>query len=416
MIQASSALNVAVTGTGCVSAAGFTPGQYWQALVSHRAGCVPVPSWLFKTTLPYPVFVTGEEPLGPGERHLLEESGMDIGRLSRTTRLAAKASISALEEAGISMDHLRGVRLGIFLGTTVGCTFNDDHYYLEWSRGERPPLDPVAAYLESNLSWALHCLLGTRGPALVVTNACSSGTDAIGMACKWLRQDRCDIALAGGADELSRIAYNGFSALMLTSEAPCRPFDPDRTGLNLGEGAGIMLLEPMERALRRDAGIQGRILGYGSASDAYHPTAPHPRGEGLKTAFEQALEQAGIDKSDLAYVNCHGTGTRANDLAEARFLLDYFGTHGPPCVSTKGVTGHTLGAAGGVEAIFTLMALRKGETPGTTGCALGDPGLEEAKRPNILPQEEDARLNGTVGASQSLAFGGTNAVLIMEAL
>jgi len=257
-------------------------------------------------------------------------------------------------------------------------------------------------------------VLGVRGPALVVTNACASGTDAIGIAKGWVESGRCDLAIAGGGDDMSRIAYNGFASLMLADTKPCRPFDVSRQGLNLGEGAGIMILEKDAVVRKRGALPLGWVHGYGTASDAWHPTAPHPQGRGLQQAFIHALKngEQPIDKSDIALINAHGTGTPSNDFAEtAAIAAVYEGSQLPPFVSTKGITGHTLGAAGGLEAVFTLMALRDGTTRGSCRCETPDPGFLCCP----VLENEQISLSGRIGISQSLAFGGGNSCLVLEA-
>ncbi|MEN8143247.1 MAG: beta-ketoacyl synthase N-terminal-like domain-containing protein, partial [Thermodesulfobacteriota bacterium] len=302
--------------------------------------------------------------------------------------------------------------VGIAMGTTVGCTFHNEEYYSAWRAGLNPDLEPVQFYLGGNVSSALHRILKTKGPSAVVTNACASGTDSIGVARNWLHTGQCDLAIAGGADELSRVAYNGFASLMLADTVPCRPFNSDRQGLNLGEGAGVMLLEREVDARDRQVEVIGWVRGYGCAADAWHPTAPHPEGRGLKAALRQALRDAGDMEGLPALINAHGTGTKANDQAETSALADIFSEVGKlQVVSTKGITGHTLGAAGGIEAVLTMKALRGGSTVGTVGCL--DPDPDFALRP--LSQGEKAQLVGCWGISQSLAFGGGNSVLVLEA-
>jgi 3-oxoacyl-(acyl-carrier-protein) synthase len=270
----------------------------------------------------------------------------------------------------------------------------------------------VQYYLAGNVASALHRILGTSGPSAVITNACASGTDAIGVACNWLTSGQCDLAIAGGADELSRVAYNGFASLMLADKEPCRPFSRERRGLNLGEGAGIVVLEREDKRAARSGQPLGWVRGYGCAADAWHPTAPHPAGRGLKAALRQALRDCGDRQLFPALINAHGTGTKANDLAETAALAEIFPENVElVVVSTKGLTGHTLGAAGGIEAICTLLALRAGRTPGTVGCL--DPDPELSLRP--LTQTENRQLCGRWGISQSLAFGGSNSALVLEA-
>ena len=272
-------LHAAITGTGCVSALGM--GQYtlWENLQRGRVSCGPVPEWLFPTELPYPVFTAPPEPLSGAGRDLLKDILPDLpaDSVSRTLLLAISAVAEAIGKADLSISYLRKTRVGIALGTTVGSTFNNEAYYLAWRQGLHPNPGPVHNYLGGNLASALHGILGTRGPSAVITNACASGTDAIGLARGWIAHGQCELAIAGGADELSRIAYNGFVSLQLTDSSPCKPFDQKRNGLNLGEGAGIVIIESQDRALRRGACPIGWARGYGSASDAWHPTESVPQ-------------------------------------------------------------------------------------------------------------------------------------------
>lgn len=414
MTEQTSGVRVAVTGLGSICAAGQDVRELALSLAQRQVRSGPVPSWLFPTVLHYPVFAGPCDSLTSCARALLKQAVPDFQpeTVSRTVLLAVSAVAEGLDQAGMDLATLRRHRVGIALGTTVGCTFHNEEYYKAWRQGLNPDLGPVRYFLGANLAAALHTILGTAGPAAVVTNACASGTDAIGLARDWIAGGQCDIAIAGGADELSRVAYNGFVSLMLSDTEPCRPFSVDRQGLNLGEGAGVLILESVEQVSRRQGASLGWVRGYGSASDAWHPTAPHPEGRGLKNAYAIALADAGVDPSAICLVNAHGTGTKANDLAETSALKEFLPTLAQtPVVSTKGLTGHTLGAAGGIEAVLTLLALGAGETPGTVGCREPDPAFPV--RP--LCEQEERSLAGRLGISQSLAFGGGNAVLVLEA-
>ena len=404
---------VAITGLGAIAAGGSDAAELWRNLAAGVVRCGPVPEYLFKTILNYPVFAAPQDCLSDKARALLAETCPDFRAesVSRTILLALTAAAEALHQAGITAADLHKLRVGIAIGTTVGCTFHNEDYYIAWRDHLAPDLAPVHYYLGGNVAAALHRLFGTSGPSAVVTNACASGTDAIGIGRNWLAAGQCDLVIAGGADELSRVAYNGFASLMLADTVPCRPFSRDRQGLNLGEGAGVLVMERQEGAAARGGKILGLVRGYGSAADAHHPTAPHPEGRGLKTALAQALREAGPEQ--IVLVNAHGTGTKANDQAETNALAAALpGATKAAIVSTKGFTGHTLGAAGGLEAIFTLLALRDGFTPGTVGCAELDPVFAVSP----LRQREGRRLAGRLGISQSLAFGGGNSVLVLEAV
>lgn len=405
--------SAAVTGMGGICAAGNDTSSMWENFVAAKVHCVQPPAWLFKTILNYPVFAGPQESVTSAAKELVEEAFPEFSKemFSRTILLALSAAAEALKQAGLTIAELRGKRVGIALGTTVGCTFHNEEYYSAWRQNLAPDLAPVRYFLDGNIAAALHRILGTQGPSAVVTNACASSTDAIGLAKDWILGGQCDIAIAGGADELSRVAYNGFVSLMLSETKPCRPFNEDRQGLNLGEGAGVVVLEPAEVVMRQDKTPLGWIRGYGSASDAWHPTAPHPEGRGLKSAFKIAVADAGIDPADICLVNAHGTGTKANDIAETSALAETLPAGDVAIHSTKGVTGHTLGAAGGIEAIFTLLALIEGKTPGTVGCLSPDPAFPIKP----MTQNESRKLRTRIGISQSLAFGGGNGVLVMEA-
>jgi 3-oxoacyl-(acyl-carrier-protein) synthase len=239
-----------------------------------------------------------------------------------------------------------------------------------------------------------------------VVNACSSGADAIGAALSWLRAGECDLAIAGGGDELSRVALSGFGSLGVVSPALCAPFDRDRQGLNLGEGAGVLILERASSARRRNRASRLFLAGYGAACDAYHLTAPRPDGTGLEAAIRRALDEARIGPEPVGFVNAHGTATRDNDKVEGAVLARVFGPD-VPVVATKGFTGHTLGAAGGLEAAFTAAGLRDGWIPASPGFANRDAEIP------LAPVRERTALAVGYALSTNLAFGGNNAALIL---
>ncbi len=395
-----------ITGLGCICSAGHDTHSVWHSLCHRTVNCQQTSDPLFTPGWSAPLFSVEDAWL---ERPLPLFT-LTSPPANRTIHLTLQAIHEALTEAGLTLEILRTLRVGISLGTTVGCSFNNETYYADWRKGNNPDQAPVRHYLEANLAESIQRILGVHGPRAVITNACASGTDAIGLAKIWLEQDVCDMVLAGGADEISRLAYHGFSSLMLFSKTPCRPFDQQRDGLNLGEGAGILVLEKEAVARQRNALVLATVQGYGAAGDAYHPTAPHPEGRGLQQAIRQAMADAGIATDDIALINAHGTGTRANDQAEAIALYSLgFHAANPAIISTKGITGHTLGAAGAIEAILTILALNHGWTTGSIGCTTPDPQLPIT----VLPEGAQRTLTGPLGLSQSLAFGGSNAALIL---
>jgi 3-oxoacyl-[acyl-carrier-protein] synthase-1/3-oxoacyl-[acyl-carrier-protein] synthase II len=298
-------------------------------------------------------------------------------------------------------------RLGIFLGTTSGCTFNDEDFFMQFRAGGEPDIAPFGQYLDNDVARVVADYVGARGPVVTVANACASGTDAIGCGAAWLRSGVCDLVVAGGADELCRFPYLGFISLQNTSPERCRPFDLHRKGLNLGEGAAIVILEREEDARRRGARILARLSGYASASDAYHPTSPHPEGRGLRKAMHLALRAAGLEATEIAFVNAHGTGTAENDRVEGRVLADLL-SPSLRIFSTKGYTGHATGAAGAVEAVLTIRNLLDQRVPRSGGFQTADPECA------VVPTTETRDVRCRAAISNSLAFGGTNSVLVFR--
>jgi 3-oxoacyl-(acyl-carrier-protein) synthase len=295
----------------------------------------------------------------------------------------------------------------VCVGTTVASQLNNIPFYAAYRRNANPPLDAVFDYLSANLADAIGKLGNFTGPRMTIVNACSSGTDALGVAAAWIRAGLCDMAIAGGADELNRVALAGFWSLGVTSTQPCAPFDRDRSGLNLGEGAGLLILESDERVRARGYSPAFELAGFGAACDAHHLTAPHPEGRGLEAAIRLALAQAGTSADEIAFVNAHGTATPENDRAEGKVLARIFGPN-VKFLSTKGYTGHTLGAAGGLEAVFTIFALRDRVLPPSVGF------VHQPDDIPIAPVREWTEVDGEYGLSTSLAFGGNNSAVIIR--
>lgn len=390
-----SSVPVAVTGLGCLSGAGMTLAENMTNLFGGNR--YPGPPVRFSTDHPvaYPVLELRDEFQLP----------LDDGQLiyARTSQLALAAAREALTDAGLDESSLRGKRVGVCIGTTVGCALNCDDFYRDYKAGKTPGMMIIERYLRSNPAAVIARQLKLDGPTQTVVNACSSGTDAVGLAAAWLRAGVCDIVISGGADELSRVTYAGFSSLMITDTEPCKPFDLKRKGLNLGEGAGILILARGAEVEKSRA--RGYVLGYGAACDAHHLTAPRPDGAGLKQALAEALAAAAVSAAQISFVNAHGTGTPDNDRVEGRVLNEIL--PGVPFISTKGYTGHTLGAAGAIEAVFTLACLARGEVPASIGFAEQDPEIP------ATPVRVNTPIDGNLALSQSLAFGGNNAVLIL---
>lgn len=384
--------DIAITGMGAISACGNNILETLQSFSCGARNGGPVT--LFKTELNYPVFQVKNFPS-------TESNTM------RSLSLAIAAAKEAITEAGF-IHGFGNLRLGICLGTTVASQLNDTNFYQQYRTGEVTPMNSVDRFLKSNLAQALGQFLKIRtNLCTTIVNACSSGTDAIGVGLSWLRNDYCDLVIAGGADELNRVPLDGFGALSVVSKSLCAPFDRNRAGLNLGEGAGIIILEKSAVALKQGKTPVLFLKGYGLAADAYHLTAPRPDGSGLEQALGQALKEAGIYPKDVAFVNAHGTATKDNDLVEGKVLARVFGQK-IKFLSTKGFTGHTLGAAGGLEAIFTCLGLRDGWIPASLGFLNLDPEI------GIAPINQKTQINSNYAISTSLAFGGNNSALVIS--
>jgi 3-oxoacyl-[acyl-carrier-protein] synthase II len=387
---------VAITGMGCLCAPGSTLGQCLLSLFQGTRN--PTPPRRFSSSHPvsYPVFQIDDDL-----EWVKIKGAPDI---LRTSKLALAATLEALENAGLSREILRTKRVGVCLGTSMGSAMNSELFHFQYRKGGHPDLAPITRFLRSNPVDVLAREFQLTGPCQTVVNACSSGTDSIGIGALWIQAGLCDLVLVGGADELCQVTYNGFISLMITDDSPCKPFDLERKGLNLGEGAAVMVLETEVSRQARGKEARAFIRGYGASCDAYHPTAPHPQGRGLRRAIEEAMQVSRIPAEDLGFINAHGTGTKDNDRVESQVLNDLL--PGIPFLSTKGYTGHTLAAAGAIEAVFTVACLEEGRIPKSAGFKTPDTELM------AFPTGSDCRIQGTAALSESLAFGGHNAALV----
>ena len=380
---------VAITGLGCLCAAGNDLDE-----VLARLDAAPLPPALpegFAYEPRHPVFSVSLPTPGKSAQ-------------ARTLILAREAARQALEQSGLG----ESVPQAVIAGTSVGASPDLLPLYRDWKEGLRPDPAVLDGYLHSFTAEALAKEVGIAGPAWTVTNACTSGADAVGLAWELIRGGLADCVLAGGADALSEMTYWGFCSLQLCSEGPCRPFDKNRAGLNLGEGAAFMVLESAEHARKRRAIPLGYILGYGSAADAHHPTAPHPKASGLGRAMAMALRPSGLGVSGtagVAFVSAHATATPVNDVVEGAFAASLSGK--PIVYGLKGAIGHCLGAAGAIEAVLALAHLRRGRLCPTYGFQTPDPAL------GLTPAVDDLTVAGDTALSFSLGFGGNNTVLLL---
>ncbi|HEY1771399.1 MAG TPA: beta-ketoacyl-[acyl-carrier-protein] synthase family protein [Chthoniobacterales bacterium] len=331
-------------------------------------------------------------------------------RKSRRLHRAARMLIVALREL---LAQSPGFRPELtIIGTTSGGMSFGENYYRALLREKHPPRE-LAAWIanyppQKPIVDALEaCCLAS--PCQVIANACATGTNALGHAFNCIRTGRCERILAGGYDALSELVFVGFDSLQAATPEKCRPFDRDRTGLVLGEGAALFALENFEAAETRGAKILGEIIGYGISTDNHHLTQPNPSGIGPRQAMEGALRSAGLAPNDIDYVNAHGTATPFNDAAEGRAIADLLGC--VPVSSTKAMMGHSLGAAGAIEAAITLLALRDRFLPANLNFRAADDDLDL----DIVADQPRPAECARVALSNSFGFGGTNASIVLAA-
>ena len=394
---------IVVTGLGAVTAFGWSARALWSGVRTGATTVAPIDRFdpsRHRTRLAAQV-PTPEATL----------------RAARRTSLADRFAVAAAHEACAQavLDPARvGLRVGVYFGSSTGGMLESERYYetlvRRGARRARPGW--LASQQLNGPGDAVARAVGAHGPVETVSSACASGAMAIGAALRALRRGDCDVAIAGGSDSLCQLTYAGFNALRSVDERPSRPFRADRTGLSLGEGAGVLVLEGERAAARRGARAIATLAGEASTCDASHMTAPHPRGAGAAEAIALALEDASTDPSDVDFINAHGTGTPLNDAAEAAAIRSVFGERAAriPVTSTKSLIAHLLGSAGAVEAVVTAMCLEKGEVH-----PMPDDGARDAEIGLDLVLGVPRRLpKSTCALSTSLAFGGANAALILR--
>ncbi|MFP4131331.1 beta-ketoacyl-[acyl-carrier-protein] synthase family protein [Thiohalospira sp.] len=317
--------------------------------------------------------------------------------------LATLESDGFLDEARQAVQRYGTGRIGVFVGTSTSGILSTEQAYRQRDpeTGALPPLDYCHTHNLYATADLVRTVLGLEGPAMVVSTACSSSAKVFAVAQRHLDAGLCDAAIVGGVDSFCLSTFYGFHSLGLVSARPCRPWDRERDGINLGEAGGFVLLE---RAARANGGVA--LLGYGESSDAHHMSTPHPEGRGAGIAMRRALASAGMEAREVDYLNLHGTATVSNDQAEDRAVTDVFGP-GMTASSTKGWTGHTLGGAGIIEALFCQIALEDGYVPATLNTEHLDPGLHSG----IVREGREQPLRRVM--SNSFGFGGSNCSLIL---
>ena len=405
---------VVVTGIGLVTPLGSDRETTWKNLINGKSGIDYIGAF----------DAEGFESRIAGEVRDFDASNVlgrrPAKRMDRFAQFACVASLEALEHAKIAMEDMDAERVAVILGSGVGgiITISEQMDVLN-ERGPRrvnPFLIPMM--LGDMGSGQVSMTIGAKGPNYSVVSACATGTDSIGEAAEMIRRGVVDVAIAGGSEAaicpIGVAGFNACKALSTRNDDPqgaSRPFDAERDGFVLGEGAGVIVIESLEHAEKRGANVLCELAGYGATSDAHHVTQPHPEGEGAAAAMTLAIQQAGIELEEVAYINAHGTSTPLNDKFETIAVKKSFGDHAHNLLmsSTKSMTGHLLGAAGGIEAAFSIMSISESVVPPTINLANPDPDCDLDYVPNLAKR-------GRVPAamSNSLGFGGHNASVLFK--
>ncbi len=405
---------VVVTGLGLVSPVGIGVKEGWESIVSGRSGVGLVTKF---DTEGYACRIAGEVKGFEPERFMPAKL---VKRLDPFVQYAIAASKEAWEDSGMDSDKVEPDRVGVITGCGLGGLGSIEFYRdVLVKRGPRrvsPFFIPMA--IPNMASGQISILFGAKGPNTVVCTACAAGTHAVGQAFKEIQRGAADVMFCGGTEavitELALAGFGSLKALSTRNDEPqraSRPFDRDRDGFVIGEGSGMLIIESLDHARRRGARIRAELCGFGLTGDAYHMTAPPDDGEGGARAMKEALKDASMAPEDIDYINAHGTSTPLNDSCETKAIKTVFGerAYQIPVSSTKSMTGHLLGGAGGVEAVFTVKALENGIVPPTINYENPDPECDLDYVPNEA-REMDIR----TAMSNSFGFGGTNGVLIFK--
>ncbi len=404
---------VVITGLGTVNPTGNTVAQSWAAVRNGVCGVGPITH--YDTSNSKTKLAAEVKDFDPAVRVDKRESR----KMARFTQFAMAAAIEAMEDAAIDMEKTDATRFATIVSAGIGGLPNMEE---EHAKGEQKGFDRVSPFfvpmtIANMAAGQIAIRFGLKGMCVAPVTACAGGTNAIGDAFHRIRDGYEDLALCGGAEScISPLGVGGFTSMKALTAAtdPARaslPFDAERGGFVIGEGAGILVLEELEHALARGAKIYAEVVGYGTNCDAHHITAPAPGGAGGAACMQLALADAGIRPEDIGYINAHGTGTHLNDSCETEAIKTAFGAHAYKLhiSSTKSMTGHLLGAAGGVEGIFTALALHDGYLPATINLKVPDPACDLDYIPNVGLNEQVE-----YAMSDSLGFGGHNACVIFK--
>ncbi len=397
---------VVITGLGVVSAVGCGVTDFWKSLIEGRDGTKRIT--VFDPSL-YPIKIAAEvEGLDP-ESHFTKK---EIRRLSRCDQFGLVAFREAWKSARLDQDKIEPKRVGVILGAGSGGILSVEKYFRDFYQGpKRPPPSLLIPYSLATTTDLIAIEAGLKGPRSTTATVCSSSSVSIGVAYEMIQMGLADVMVSGGSDSLCEVSFSGFNSLKLIDPESCKPFDKRRRGLVIGEGAGILILETLEHALKREAPIHAELLGYGICADAYHLTAPEPNGEGVERVIRTALAHANVFPEEVDTINAHGTATQMNDVAETRGIKKVFGERSKeiPVSGIKSMIGHCLGSAGGIEAVATILTLKNGRIPPTIHYEVPDPDCDLYYVPNQSIQKEVR-----IAISNSFAFGGNNCCLVFK--
>lgn len=404
---------VVITGVGCVTPLGNDVDSTWKNIKNGVSG---VGELTKRDASKFPVKVAAELKDFDITKYVPQK---EARRMDLFTQYAAASTFMALEDAKYEINDKNANRIGVWIGSGIGGMDTHEQQFRNFEEKGYKRVSPffIPMMIPDMASGQVSILTGAKGINSCTVTACASGANSIGDAFKVIQRGDADAMITGGAESpITDLAIAGFCTAKALSFNPdpktaSRPFDKNRDGFVMGEGAGIVILEELEHALARGAKIYGEIVGYGATGDAYHITSPAPGGEGGARAMKQAIEDAGITPEDINYVNAHGTSTPLNDKFETQAIKTTFGEHASKIYisSTKSMTGHLLGAAGAIEAIFSLKAIQEGIVPPTINYATPD---EECDLNYVPSKAVEANLNYVL--SNSLGFGGHNATLIFK--
>ena len=404
---------VVITGVGLITALGTGTEKTWKSLLDGDCGINTIESF---DTSDQSVHIAGEVRDFNPEDYIQKK---ELKKLGRFSQFAIAASKMALDDAKLDINESNATRVGVIIGSGIGAL-----EVIETEIGKMIEKGPkrispfyIPAVITNMASGNVSIYTGAKGPNKAIVTACASGTHSIGDAFQTILLGKADAIIAGGSEAtITRSGIGGFASIKALSNNPdpkkaSRPFSADRDGFVMGEGAGILIVEELEHALKRGAKIYAEVVGYGETGDAYHMTAPEESGNGAARAMQMAMEQGNINPNEVDYINAHGTSTPLNDKIETRAIKTVFGDHAKELAvsSTKGAVGHLLGGAGGVEAGFLALAIHEGVMPPTVNYDNPDPDCDLYYVPNKSEKKEIR-----YGLSNTLGFGGHNAVVAFK--